>query len=54
MSWSEIAFICTAAVLLIVVVCFVIYTKKHKNEREHADKVDVIDGVRYTKKCPSA
>lgn len=28
MSWSEIAFIATAAVLLVVVVSFVLYAKK--------------------------
>lgn len=49
MSWSEIALICTAAVLLVVVVSFVLYAKKHKDGKEHTDKVDVIDGVRYTK-----
>ena len=51
MVWSEIALICVAAVLVIVVLAWIITAARRRNkekERE-VDGVKIIDGVRYTR-----
>lgn len=51
MNWSEIAFICVSAVLLIVVIGWFVTAKqqKTKDKDKKVDDYEIIDGVRYTK-----
>ncbi len=51
MNWSEIAFICVSAVLLIVVIGWFVTAKqqKSKDKDKKVDDYEIIDGVRYTK-----